>query len=96
MNEFFRYRSGQLHTEDVPIAEIARAVGTPFYIYSAGMLGSLYRGFAAAFAPAEPLICYAVKANSNLAVLRVFARLGAGADVVSEGELRRALAEIPG
>jgi diaminopimelate decarboxylase len=92
VNEFFRYRGGQLHAEDVPIAEIAAAVGTPFYLYSAARLAALYDRFAGAFAPEKPLICFAVKANSNLAVLRVLAGLGAGADVVSEGELHRALA----
>ena len=92
MNEFFRYRGGQLHAEDVPIEQIAAAVGTPFYLYSAAGLAALYHRFANAFAPAKPLVCYAVKANSNLAVLRVFAGLGTGADVVSEGELQRALA----
>jgi diaminopimelate decarboxylase len=92
VNEFFPYRGGELHAEDVPIEQIAAAVGTPFYLYSAAGLAALYRRFADAFAPTKPLVCYAVKANSNLAVLRLFARLGAGADVVSEGELRRALA----
>jgi diaminopimelate decarboxylase len=92
VNEFFPYRGGQLHAEDVPVEQIAAAVGTPFYLYSAAGLASLYRRFADAFAPAKPLVCYAVKANSNLSVLRLFAGLGAGADVVSEGELRRALA----
>ena len=92
MADFFSYRDGELYAEAVPVARIAEAVGTPFYLYSAGSLTARYRGFAEAFAPASPLICYAVKANANLAVLRVFARLGAGADVVSEGELRRALA----
>lgn len=92
MNEFFRYRGGQLHAEKLPVAEIAAAVGTPFYLYSAGSFADQYRTFAAAFAPEAPMICYAVKANSNQAVLRLFAGLGAGADVVSEGELRRALA----
>jgi len=76
----------------VPIGCIAAEVGTPLYLYSAAGLAALYRRFADAFAPARPLVCYAVKANSNLAVLRLFAGLGAGADVVSEGELRRALA----
>jgi len=90
--DFFAYRDGELHAEGVPLARIAEAVGTPFYVYSAGSLTARYRAFAEAFAPASPMICYAVKANSNLAVLRLFARLGAGADVVSEGELRRALA----
>lgn len=92
MNEFFPYRGGELHAEAVPVARIAAAVGTPFYLYSAAALEAGYRSFAEAFAPQRPLVCFAVKANSNLAVLRVFARLGAGADVVSEGELRRALA----
>jgi diaminopimelate decarboxylase len=90
--DFFPYRDGELYAEAVPVARIAEAVGTPFYLYSAGALSARYRTFAEAFEPVRPLICYAVKANSNLAVLRVFARLGAGADVVSEGELRRALA----
>jgi diaminopimelate decarboxylase len=92
VNEFFPYRGGELHAEDVPIEQIAAAVGTPFYLYSAAGLASLYHRFADAFAPVRPLVCYAVKANSNLAVLRLFAGLGAGADVVSEGELRRAVA----
>jgi len=90
--DFFPYRDGELYAEAVPVARIAAAVGTPFYLYSGASLSARYGAFAAAFAPARPLICYAVKANANLAVLRVFARLGAGADVVSEGELRRALA----
>jgi diaminopimelate decarboxylase len=92
MSEFFSHRGGQLHAEGVPIAQIAAAVGTPFYVYSVAAFTALYRRFAEAFADQRPLICYAVKANSNLAVLRLFANLGAGADVVSEGELRRALA----
>jgi diaminopimelate decarboxylase len=86
------YRSGELHAEDVPVSRIAAAVGTPFYLYSTAGFTALYRRFAEALAPEAPLICYAVKANSNLAVLRHFAGLGAGADVVSEGELRRVLA----
>ncbi len=92
MPEFLPYRDGELHVEQVPVTRIAEAVGTPFYVYSAGSMTARYQRFAEAFAPQRPLICYAVKANSNLAVLRLFARLGAGADVVSEGELRRALA----
>jgi diaminopimelate decarboxylase len=90
--DFFPYQGGELYAEAVPVARIAEVVGTPFYLYCAGALSARYRSFAEAFEPVRPLICYAVKANSNLAVLRVFARLGAGADVVSEGELRRALA----
>ena len=92
MNEFFRHREGELHAEDLPIRQIAEAVKTPFYLYSTAALIAQYRRFTAAFAAEQPLICYAVKANSNLAVLRLFGKLGAGADVVSEGELRRALA----
>ena len=92
MSEFFLHRGGELHAEDVPIARIAEAVGTPFYLYSSASFVGQYRALAAALAPLRPQIYYAVKANSNQAVLRLFARLGAGADVVSEGELRRALA----
>ena len=92
MNEFFSYRGGQLHAEGVSIAQIAAVVGTPFYVYSAAAFSAQYHRFAGAFAEQQPLICYAVKANSNLAVLHLFGNLGAGADVVSEGELRRALA----
>jgi diaminopimelate decarboxylase len=92
MNSVFAYRGGDLHAEEVPVPQIAAAVGTPFYLYSAAGFTAQYRRFAEAFLPDRPLICFAVKANSNLAVLRHFAGLGAGADVVSEGELRRALA----
>ena len=92
MSEPFAYRNGELCAEEVPVARVAEAVGTPFYLYSTASFVGQYGAFAAAFAPEAPLICYAVKANSNQAVLRLFAGLGAGADVVSEGELRRALA----
>jgi diaminopimelate decarboxylase len=92
VSDIFSYSNGELHAEDVPVSRIAAAVGTPFYLYSTAGFTALYRRFAEAFAPETPLICYAVKANSNLAVLRHFAGLGAGADVVSEGELRRVLA----
>ncbi len=88
----FAYVDGQLHAEAVPLVAIAAAVGTPFYCYSSTAIEGRYRQFAAAFAGERAEICYAVKANSNLAVIRLLARLGAGADVVSEGELRRALA----
>jgi diaminopimelate decarboxylase len=91
VSEFFSYRGGELHAEQIPIERIAAAVGTPFYLYSAAAFASRYRRFVEVFRAERPLICYAVKANSNLAVLRLFAALGAGADVVSEGELRRAL-----
>jgi diaminopimelate decarboxylase len=92
VSDFFSYRGDELHAEDVAISRVATAVGTPFYLYSAAAFTAQYRCFAEAFSAERPLICYAVKANSNLAVLRLFAGLGAGADVVSEGELRRALA----
>ena len=92
MSEFFSHRGGELYAEGVPLRRIAAAVGTPFYAYSAAAFTTQYRRFAGAFGAERPLVCYAVKANSNLAVLRLFAGLGAGADVVSEGELRRALA----
>ena len=88
----FSYRDGALHADAVPLAEIAASVGTPFYCYSATALESAWRAFAAAFAGQDATICFALKANSNLAVIRTLAALGAGADVVSEGELRRALA----
>jgi len=90
--EAFSYRDGELRAEGVAIARVAEEVGTPFYLYSAEAMRQQYRAFTGAFAPDTPLVCYAVKANSNQAVLRVFAALGAGADVVSEGELRRAIA----
>jgi diaminopimelate decarboxylase len=92
VNDIFHYRGGELYAEELPVSRIAAAIGTPFYLYSAAGFTAQYRRFADAFLPERPLICYAVKANSNLAVLRLLADLGAGADVVSEGELRRALA----
>ena len=93
----FAYRNGWLHAEDVDLRAIAAAVGTPFYCYSTATLERHYRVFAQAFAGADALICYAMKANSNQAVLKTLARLGAGMDVVSEGELRRARAAgVPG
>jgi diaminopimelate decarboxylase len=88
----FAYRGGELFAEDVPLARIAAAVGTPFYCYSSAALERRYRRFTAAFGDRPAMLCYAMKANSNLAVIRTLARLGAGADVVSEGEFRRALA----
>ncbi|WP_321500791.1 diaminopimelate decarboxylase [Breoghania sp.] len=88
----FSYRNGVLHAEDVSVADIAREVGTPFYCYSTATLERHYKVFSGAFDGIDSLVCYAVKANSNQAVLTTLARLGAGMDVVSEGELRRALA----
>ena len=93
----FDYRDGALHAEDVDLARIARAVGTPFYCYSSATIERHFRVFSAAFADARALVCYAMKANSNQAVLTTLAKLGAGMDVVSEGELRRARAAgVPG
>src|SRR6202161_333042 len=88
----FDYRNGVLHAEAVSLVELADAVGTPFYCYSTATLERHYQVFTDAFADEKALICYAMKANSNQAVLRTLAKLGAGADVVSGGELRSALA----
>jgi diaminopimelate decarboxylase len=88
----FAYRNGVLHAEAVNLASLAQAVGTPFYCYSTATLERHYRVFAGAFADVPSLVCYAVKANSNQAVIATLAKLGAGADVVSGGELKRALA----
>jgi diaminopimelate decarboxylase len=88
----FAYRAGALHAEGVDIAVLAQSVGTPFYCYSTATLERHYRVFADAFADVPSLVCYAMKANSNQAVIATLARLGAGADVVSGGELKRARA----
>ena len=88
----FDYHDGVLHAEDVAVTDIAMAVGTPFYCYSTATLERHYQVFAGAFEDIPSLVCYAMKANSNQAVLATLAALGSGADVVSEGELRRALA----
>jgi len=90
--DHFLYQNGILHAEDVPLPEIAAAVGTPFYVYSQATLSRHYRLFDEALAGMDHLVCYAMKANSNQAVLRVMAELGAGVDVVSGGEYARALA----
>src|SRR5262249_47631965 len=88
----FPYQGGILHAEGVPLDRLATAVGTPFYCYSSTALTERYHAFIRAFDGARANICYSLKANSNQAVIATFARLGAGADVVSEGEMRRALA----
>jgi diaminopimelate decarboxylase len=88
----FAYRDGVLHAEAVNLNRVAEQVGTPFYCYSTATLERHYRVFAGAFADVPALVCYSMKANSNQAVVRTLARLGAGADVVSEGELKRARA----
>jgi diaminopimelate decarboxylase len=92
----FAYRGGVLHAEDVDLAALADAVGTPFYCYSSATIERHYRVFADAFAGVDALICYSVKANSNQAVIATLGRLGSGVDVVSGGELLRArAADIP-
>ncbi|HTQ84373.1 MAG TPA: diaminopimelate decarboxylase [Pseudolabrys sp.] len=92
----FAYRNGVLHAEAVSLDALAQNVGTPFYCYSTATLTRHYQVFAAAFADVDALVCYAMKANSNQAVIATLAKLGAGADVVSGGELKRArLAGIP-
>src|SRR6516162_2924332 len=88
----FDYRGGVLHAEGVALDRLASAVGTPFYCYSTATLTRHYQVFAGAFADVRALICYALKANSNQAVIKTLANRGAGADVVSGGELKRARA----
>jgi diaminopimelate decarboxylase len=88
----FAYRAGVLHAEAVNLVDLAAAVGTPFYCYSTATIERHYQVFTHAFADVSALVCYAMKANSNQAVIATLARLGAGADVVSEGELKRARA----
>src|SRR5215472_11003868 len=88
----FDYRDGVLHAEGVDLVGLAEAVGTPFYCYSTATIERHYKVFAGAFADVRALVCYAMKANSNQAVIATLARLGAGADVVSLGELKRARA----
>jgi diaminopimelate decarboxylase len=90
--DHFSYKNGHLHAEDVKISDIAKQVGTPFYCYSTATLTRHYNVFADSFKSVNATICFAVKANSNLAVLKTLANLGAGGDCVSEGEIRRCLA----
>lgn len=93
----FSYKNGEMYAEDVPVSRIAQEVGTPFYCYSTATLERHFDVFSQAFEGQNTLVCFAVKANSNQAVLSTLARRGAGADVVSLGELKRALAAgIPG
>ncbi len=95
--DHFLYQSGALHAEDVPVAEIAAAVGTPFYVYSTATLERHFRLFDEALEGMDHLVCYAMKAASNIAILKTLARLGAGMDVVSAGEyLRARAAGVPG
>ena len=90
--DFFNYRGGRLFAEDADVADIARTVGTPLYIYSRQTVELHLRRLADAFKAVSPLICYSVKANANLSLLRVCAEAGTGFDIVSGGELYRALA----
>ncbi len=95
--DHFLYRSGELYAEDVRVADIAATVGAPFYVYSAATLKRHYELFDQALDGTEHLVCYAMKSNSNLAVIKLLGDLGAGMDVVSGGEYRRAIAAgVPG
>jgi len=90
--DHFKYRDGRLYAEDVPLEQVAQRWGTPCYVYSRATLERHWRAFDEAFNAHPHLVCFAVKANSNLAVLNVLARLGSGFDIVSVGELERVLA----
>ena len=92
MNEYFHYQQNRLFVENASLDHIAQRFGTPCYVYSRAALTDGFRQFAEAFKGREHLICYAVKANSNLAILNLFSRMGAGFDIVSGGELQRVLA----
>ncbi|MCB1410279.1 MAG: diaminopimelate decarboxylase, partial [Rhodobacteraceae bacterium] len=95
--DHFLYRNGHLHAEDVAVSDIAAAVGTPFYCYSQATLTRHFQLFRDALAPMPSLVCFAVKSNANVAVLKVLGDLGAGMDVVSIGEyLRARAAGVPG
>jgi len=89
--DYFNYRDSELFAEDLPVADIAERFGTPAYVYSRATLERHYRAYDNALAGRPHLVCYAVKANGNLAVLDVLARLGAGFDIVSAGELERVI-----
>lgn len=96
MNNMFTYKNGRLHAESVSVNSLAEKYGTPLYVYSRGHLQRQFRELAAAMKPVKPLICFSVKVNTNAAVIRTLADLGAGADVVSGGELARArMAGVP-
>ena len=86
----FHYRDGQLYCEETPVTELAERFGTPLYVYSQGMFLGHLKALLTAFAEVDPLVCYSVKANSNLGILKVMAEHGSGFDVVSGGELYRA------
>ena len=88
----FTYRDGELFAEGVALSDIAARFGTPTYVYSRAQIEAQYRAYADALSGMPHLVCYAVKANSNLGVLNLLARLGCGFDIVSSGELERVLA----
>jgi len=88
---YFHYKNNQLWCEEVSVTDVARKVGTPFYLYSHRTLKHHFRVFDAAFSEVPHIICFAVKSNSNIAVLRIFIQEGGGVDIVSGGELYRAL-----
>lgn len=88
----FKYSNGELYCEDIKVSDIAKKVGTPFYLYSQTTLENHYNSLKDAFAPINPLICYSIKNNSNLNILKILKGLGAGMDLVTGGELKRALA----
>ncbi len=95
--DHFLYRDGILHAEDVALTDIAAQVGTPFYVYSTATLQRHFSLFTEALSGMDHLVCFAVKSNSNLAVLKLLGEMGAGMDVVSGGEYRRAIAAgVPG
>ena len=87
----FHYKKGELYCEDVPISSVAEKVGTPFYVYSHATLKRHFEAFDGAFSDVRHLTCYSMKSNSNMALLSLFARQGGGVDIVSGGELYRAL-----
>ena len=87
--DHFHYRDGHLYCEDLPVADLAEKFGTPLYVYSQAAFVGQLKAIQAAFAEVEPLVCYSVKANSNLSILKVMAEHGSGFDVVSGGELYR-------
>jgi len=91
LNKFFYFKKGELHCEKLPVSKIAEKIETPFYLYSQSSFEERFLSLKKALAPLNPLICYAMKANSNLSVLKTLVKLGAGLDIVSEGELFRAL-----
>ena len=90
--DFFQYKNEQLYVEDLPVKQLSEEFGTPLYIYSRATLERHWHAFDSALGKHPHLICYAVKANSNIGILNVMAKLGSGFDIVSQGELERVLA----